>query len=228
MHHAQCGVTGASVKGDRKMFTLIKREIEDHIAYFLGAAILSFTLVLLSVWAAYNYKNEPPVYSVGLSIPIIMILVIGFPAMGVSQMSTDRNRKISAFLSALPVTRSRILVARIITGILAILIALIPLVITAMVLWHLFVPPMPIVNPCPIFDIFITALLIAFACYCFGLLTGWTLSKVTPTLAGLGLIFVLIPLIAVKGFGLHTTVILVLFIIASLIRTWQKFMSTPL
>ena len=211
------------------MFTLIKREIEDHIAYFLGAAILSFTLVVLSIWAAYNYgPEEAPLYPIGLSIPVIVILMIGFPAMGATQMSTDRTRKVSAFLSALPVTRSRILVARIITGILAILIALIPLVITAMVMWHLLVPPIPIVYPCPIFDIFITALLMAFACYCLGLLTGWASSKVTPTLAGLALTFVLIPLIMVKGFGLHTTVILVLFIIASLIRIWQKFMSIAL
>jgi hypothetical protein len=232
MHQARCSVSGASVKGDRKMLTLIKREIEDHIAYFLGAAILSSTLVVLSIWAAYSYKDEPPVYSVGLSIPVIVILVIGFPAMGASQMHTDRTRKVSAFLSALPVTRGRILVARIITGILAILMVLVPLTITAMFLWQLFVPPIPIIYPliypCPIFDMFVTALLMVFACYCLGLLTGWTSSRVTPTLAGLGLIFVLIPLIAVKGFGLHTTVILVLFIIASLIRIWQKFMSTAL
>jgi len=215
------------------MFTLIKREIEDHIAYFLGAAILSSTLVVLSIWAAYNYKDEPPIYSIGLlysiglSIPVIVILVIGFPAMGASQMYTDRNRKISAFLSALPVTRGRILVARIITGILAILTVLAPLTITATVLWHLLMPPVPI-YPCPIFDMFVTALLMVFACYCLGLLTGWASSKVTPTLAGLALTFVLIPLIMVKGFGLHTAVILVLFIIASLIRIWQKFMSTAL
>jgi hypothetical protein len=210
------------------MFTLIKREIEDHIAYFLGAAILSSTLVVLSIWAAYNYgPEEAPLYPIGLSIPVIVILMIGFPAMGATQMYTDRTRKVSAFLSALPVTRGRILVARIITGILAILTVLAPLTITAMVLWHLLVPPVPI-YPGLIFDIFVTAFLMAFACYCLGLLTGWASSKVTPTLAGLALTFVLIPLIMVKGFGLHTTVILVLFIIASLIRIWQKFMSTAL
>jgi hypothetical protein len=210
------------------MFTLIKREIEDHIAYFLGAAILSSTLVVLSIWAAYNYgPEEAPLYPIGLSIPVIVILVIGFPAMGATQMYTDRTRKVSAFLSALPVTRGRILVARIITGILAILTVLAPLTITSLVLWHLLVPPVPI-YPGLIFDMFVTALLMAFACYCLGLLTGWASNKVTPTLAGLALTFVLIPLIMVKGFGLHTTVILVLFIIASLIRIWQKFMSTAL
>jgi len=149
------------------MFTLIKREIEDHIAYFLGAAVLSSILIMLLISAAYSLKSKPdeslPLVYIGLSIPVIVILVIGFPAMGASQMYTDRNRKISAFLSALPVTRGRILVARIITGILAILTVLAPLTITATVLWHLLVPPIPI-YPCPIFDIFVTALLMVFAC----------------------------------------------------------------
>jgi hypothetical protein len=210
------------------MFTLIKREIEDHIAYFLGAAVLSSILIVLLISAAYNYNpEEPPVYPIGLSIPVIVILMIGFPAMGATQMYTDRARKVSAFLSALPVTRGRILIARIITGILAILMVLAPLTITATVLWPLLMPPVPI-YPGLIFDMFVTVFLMVFACYCLGLLTGWASSKITPTLAGLALTFVLIPLIAVKGFGLHTTVILVLFIIASLIRTWQKFMSTAL
>jgi hypothetical protein len=221
------------------MFTLIKREIEDHIASFLGAAVLSSIVIVLLISAAYKCKlDEYPVYSIGLSIPVIVMLVIGFSTvivmlvigfsnMGATQMSTDRTRKVSAFLSALPVTRGRILIARIIAGILAILIVFAPLAITATVLWHLLVPPIPI-YPGLIFDIFVTVFLMVFACYCIGLLTGWTSSKVTPALAGLALTFVLIPLIAVKGFGLHTTVILILFIIASLIRIRQKFMSTAL
>lgn len=209
------------------MFTLIKREIEDHIAYFLGAAVLSSILIVLLISAAYKDELLPE-YAVGLSIiPAIVILVIGFPAMGATQMYTDRTRKVSTFLSVLLITRGRILIARIIAGILAILTVLAPLTITATVLWPLLMPPIPI-YPGLIFDISVTAFLMAFACYCLGLLSGWSSSKVTPTLAGLALTFVLIPLIAVKGFGLHTTVILILFIIASLIRIWQKFMSTAL
>ncbi len=209
------------------MFTLIKREIEDHLAYFIGAVILSAVLTALLASTFYYYDaKERPVF-VGLSIPAIIVLVIGFAGMGVSQMYTDRNRKISTFLSALPVTRCRILVARIITGILAILVVLVPLTVTGTILWRLFAPPIPI-YPGLIFDIFITAFLMAFACYCLGLQTGWTSSRITPTLGGLVLTCILVPLILVKGFGLLIKIILVLFIIASLIRTWQKFKSTAL
>jgi len=209
------------------MFTLIKREIEDHIVYFIGAAVLSAILIALLTSAMYH--TEPGDHSVfiGLSIPVIVVLIIGCTAMGVSQIYTDRTRKISTFLSGLPVTRGRILIARIITGILAILTVLLPLTITGMALWRLFEPPIPIYSGV-IFDTFMVTFLTGFACYCIGLQTSWTSSKITPTLGGLVLTCILVPLILVKGFGLHAQVILVLFIVTSLIRTWQKFMSTAI
>jgi hypothetical protein len=214
------------------MFTLIKREIEDHIAYFIGAGIISGLLIVLSTLLAFHNYDSPnaPVLSIGLWIPVIIVLIIGLAGMGVSQMYTDRNRRISAFLCGLPVTRGQILAARIVTGILAILTFLVPLTITAVVLLRLFAPPVPIHSGYSgfIFDIFIVTFLMGFACYCLGLQTGWTSSKVTPTLGGAALAFVLVPLIVVKGFGLHIVVILLLFIIASLVRTWHRFMSTSL
>ncbi|MHC4173130.1 MAG: hypothetical protein ACYTBX_03810 [Planctomycetota bacterium] len=209
------------------MFTLIKREIQDHIAYFIGAAVLSAILIALLVSAMYHTEaGDSPVF-IGLSIPVIVVLIIGCTAMGVSQMYTDRNKKISAFLSGLPVSRGRILIAKIITGILAILTMLLPLTVTSMVLWRLFAPPIPIYSDV-IFDIFVVSFFMGFTCYCLGLQTGWTSSRITPTLGGLVLTCILVPLILVKGFGLHIKVILVLFIIASLIRIWQKFTSTAI
>ena len=213
------------------MFTLIKREIEDHIAYFLGAAFLSGILIVLSISAVFA-RDDPgdrPVL-VLLLIPGIIVLIIGLAGMGVTQMYMDRSRRISAFLCGLPVTRGQILAAKIVTGILAILTFLVPVTLTAVVILSSLAPPIPIYSGYSgfIFDIFIVIFLMSFACYCLGLQTGWTSSKVTPTLGGVALSFVLIPLILVKGFGLHIVVILLLFIIASLVRTWHRFMSTSL
>ena len=216
------------------MFTLIKREIEDHIAYFIGAGIISGILIVLSILAISDQEPSDPIVFVGLGISAIIVLIIGLPGMGASQMYTDRTRRISAFLCGLPVTRNQILAARIITGILAILTFLLPVTITAVILLRLFAPTGPIYSVYSsvysgfIFDIFITVFLMSFACYCLGLQTGWTSSRITPTLGGVALAFMLVPLIIVKGFGLHIAFILVLFIIASLIRTWHRFTSTSL
>jgi hypothetical protein len=217
------------------MFTLIKREIEDHIVYFMGAAFVSAFLAVLSIFIVFE---DTLVASGAFVLPSItgpivvaaIVVMVGLCGMGVSQMYTDRSRRISAFLSTLPVTRGQILAARIIVGILAILTLLLPLVVTAVVLTGLFSPPVPIHSGYSgfIFDIFVVTFLMSFACYCIGLQTGWTSSRVTPTLGGMALTSLLVPLILVKGFGLHVVVILLLFIIASLVRTWHRFMSTSL
>jgi len=208
------------------MFALIKREIQDHIAYFIGAVIFSAILIALLIPAMYETIDFEVVF-IGLSLPVIVVLIIGCAEMGVTQMYVDRTRRISAFVSTLPVTRGQILAARIIAGILAILMVLLPLTVTAVVFRRLLLPPIPIYSGL-IFDISVVAFLTGFACYCLGLQTGWTSSKITPTLGALLLTCVLVSLIPVKGFGLHIKAILVLFIVSSLIRIWRKFMPTAL
>ena len=208
------------------MLTLIKREIQDHIAYFLGAVILTAILIVITVLVVYNIDHDAGVYA-ELTFPVSVILMIGFSGMGVSQMYTDRTKKISAFLTALPVSRNQILLARIVTGILAILTVVLPLLITSITMTYIYAPPIPVFYDM-IFDIFAAIFLLGFACYCLGMMTGWTAGKIAPTLGCLGLTFILTSLIIVKGFGPCTKGILLLIIVACLIRTWQKFITTSL
>lgn len=209
------------------MLALIKREIQDHILYFIAAIISAVVWVTLLSVAAYNLGDIESGILAALSMPTLIILVIVFSAMGVTQMYLDRNRRISAFLSVLPVTRNRILGARIITGILAILIVLVPVTIAAGVLCRLLLPPMPVYSGV-ISEIATTVFLMLFACYCLGLLTGWTPSKITPTFGALGLNLILFTLVVIKGFDPQIRLLLVLVIAACLVRTWHKFASTSL
>ena len=210
------------------MFALIKREIQDHIVYFIGAAVFSAVFIIISISLIHQYDpKEPPVFSIGLGVPAVTIVIFGICAMGATQMYLDRTRKISALLSTLAVSRSRILLARIITGILAILILFVPLTIAAGILVRVFTPPIPMF-PGMVFEISLVVFLMAFACYCIGLQTGWNSSALTPSLGALFLTCIFVPLILIKGFGVHIVVILVLFIVASLIRTWHTFMTTSL
>jgi hypothetical protein len=210
------------------MLTLIKREIEDHIAYLIGAGVFSAVFVGILISLVYSRSpNEPRIFVRGLTIPLVAMCMAGFCAMGAAQMYTDKTRKISALLVTLATTREKILAARIIVGVLAILTGLVPLVITAVILLRLFGSEVPMYEGM-IVELSIAAFLMGFACYCIGLQTGWSPSKVTPTLGGLVLSCILVGLFVVKGFGLHTAIILLLFIAASLVNTWHKFMSTSL
>lgn len=210
------------------MFTLIKREIQDHLLYLIGSVVLAAILIIALI--SFVYQEGARIDwddLIAPVIPIAIIIMLGFCAMGVSQMYTDRNRRISAFVSTLPVIRTQILFARMIAGILTILILFIPVLVTIVVLIRLFALPIPMYAGI-VFDISLTTFLMIFACYCIGLQTGWNPSKVAPTVGALGLTCILLPLYLIKGFGWEIVAILVVFIVASLIRTWQTFTSTSL
>ncbi len=210
------------------MFTLIKREIQDHFLYLIGSVVLTAILIVaLTTFAFHQDTRIDWDDLIAPIIPIAILIMLGFCAMGVSQMYADRNRRISAFVSTLPVTRTHILFARIATGIITILILLIPLIVTTAILIRWFEPPIPMYAGI-IFDISLTAFLMMLACYCIGLLTGWNPSKVIPTFGALVLTCILVPLVIIKGFGWEIAMILSVFIAALLIRTWQTFTSASL
>jgi hypothetical protein len=211
------------------MLALIKREIQDHLVYFAAAAALSVILTIVLVKAVINYDpKDPPLVTVSLGAVISIIVALGITGMGASQMYWDRTRRISAFISTQPVTRSRILLARIIAGALAILILLVPVVIAASVLLRIFTLPVPPIYDGLVPELFAAAFLLALASYCIGLQTGWNPSALAPSLGGLGLTCIFVLLVVVKGPGPEVVVILVLFIAASLYRTWHSFSSTSL
>ena len=70
------------------MFALIKREIRDNIAYFIGAVILSAILIALLIPAMYETIDFEVVF-IGLSLPVILALIIGCAGMGVTQLYLD-------------------------------------------------------------------------------------------------------------------------------------------
>ncbi|MBN2455285.1 MAG: hypothetical protein JXB29_01910 [Sedimentisphaerales bacterium] len=213
------------------MFALIKREVRDNIVYFLGAVILAmaFIAILVSLFF-YNEAGKLPRTALRACIFIGgFMLTFGSCCLGAAQMYSDRTKNISAFLSSRSVTRNQILIARIISGILVIAVVLVPLTVTTVAFMRLAVEPfLAEYYLSAYWHVYLMAFLMAFACYLLGMQTGWTSNKLTPTMGGLALVCLLLPLVIVKGFGLQIFVILVIFICASLVRVWSKFISTPL
>ena len=61
-----------------------------------------------------------------------------------------------------------------------------------------------------------------------GMLMGWNTNKFFPILGSVAMSTVLISVIIIKGLGVETIAILLLFIAAMVCRIWRMFMSTPL
>ncbi|UCE46235.1 MAG: hypothetical protein JSW47_11490 [Phycisphaerales bacterium] len=210
------------------MFALIRREIRDHVVFFIAAMVLAGTAtgVLISMLGVRG-RPEAAIFESSAGATILVIIVLGFFAMGAVQMYTDRIRKISAFVSTLSVNRSRILLAKIFTGLLAILTALVPLAVAVAILHQIDTPPVPMYVAIAR-DVFAGVFLTTFACYCIGLQVGWNCGKIAPALGGMGLTCILASLVFIKGFAPELMIMLALFIAASLIWTWHNFTSTSL
>jgi hypothetical protein len=198
------------------------REIEDNRVFFIGALILAVIFSVLFLWWIY-YGVFDDVLFVGLPIWNAILGMLIFCGMGAAQMYLDRTRKISALLATLAVSRGQIFTARIIAGILLIFIGLIPLAgITITAVLTKSIEPshsVRVIYP----EVSIPVFLLGFACYCIGLQAGWTSNRLIPTLVAIGLSFILVSVIFVKGFGWEIYAILIVFIAACLIRAWYKF-----
>lgn len=210
------------------MLTLIKREIRDYALFFIGSVILSVVLIGLSIATLDgNRWIEAAAFDSPAGSFVLLIIVFGSFAMGAVQMDTDRIRKISAFISILSVSRNRILLAKIFAGLLAILIALVPLPVIVTILLRIYALPIPIFHVM-VLEIFSGTFLMTLACYLIGLQAGLNSGRLVPAFMGLAMTCVLVTLVPIKSFTIEIMLILLLFIVALLIRTWHMFKSIPL
>ncbi len=207
------------------MWTLIKREIDDCRVFFVAGIAYAVCVILVLISTVYSGMAVKALSSTSPTILFFGMLI--FCGMGAGQMYMDRTRRISCFLSTLAVTRGAIFTARVITGLLLILMTLVPVAAAGFIVVKVVLPPIPAYQM--VFaDVGRTVFLLGLACYCLGLLTGWAPGRVIPTLGGATLTFILVPIIVIKGFGTETAAILIALTAVSLIRSRQHFISTSL
>jgi len=207
------------------VLSLIRREISDNLLYVVGAGIVATFAVWLSVYGVL-WEQEPDMVGVSTAF-LVPALLLGYYGLGASQMYGDRAHKVSTLLCTLAVTRNRILAARVLVGAGTVLATIVPLAVTAMVLLSVS-PLLAVYRGRIVGEIATTSVLAGFACYCMGLLVGWTTSRVWLLVGGMTLLTLTISLVVVKGFGLEAMGVLLLLIAASLPVVWYRFVSTPL
>lgn len=213
------------------MFTLIKREIDSIKIYVFVIAALTTAIIVPIVFQMISFADKPPI---GIPVPLfhlfwlpLAILPFLSARVGSFQMYFDRNRKISSFLSTLPTTRCRLLIARILTGCACILLAIVPLILTDIILLTYYPRLIPI-DLGLLVRMFVVAVLLNLAAYSLGLLLGWHPTRLIRYFAAIVLAAPLIAIVIVKGFGLQTSLLLILVTLAALTRTYQQYTETPL
>ena len=206
------------------MLKLITREIRDHAVY-IGACWF-FTAVIVGILiGTFTWDFEPGGFA--FSAGVMLIMYIGFCVLGAAQMYGDRAHRLSALLTTQAATRNRVLTARILVGVLTVLIGLVPTYVTATVLLRLEVQPFGFYLHM-IRDVSLVLTLIGLACYCAGLMVGWTGSRAWLITGSVILVTLLVMVPCAKGFGLGAVLLLLVLITAMLGRVWHTFTTASL
>ncbi len=206
------------------MLSLIAREIRDNIvSVALPCLVGALGVTLAIVFSLSRVRGGV----LPVTIMFTSVLLLAFCGLGASQAYGDRANRISSLLATLGVTRNRIFAARVLAGLLTVLVSLVPLAVTTIVLLWMFAPPLEFYARMVV-EISLTVLLAAVACYLAGLLVGWTTSKAWLLAGSVLLLLSLVSLIVIKGFGPGAMAILLLFIGATLWYAWHTFTSASL
>ncbi|MCL5278902.1 MAG: hypothetical protein M1376_03220 [Planctomycetes bacterium] len=206
------------------MLTLIAREIRDNIVSVALPCLVSALGITVAVIFAFSRGNGG---TFPVTIMFTPILLLAFCSLGASQAYGDRANRISSLLATLGITRNRIFAARVLAGLLIVLICLVPLAVTTIFLLWRFAPPLEFYGRM-VAEISLTVLLAAVACYFAGLLVGWTTSKAWLLAGCVLLLLSLASLVVIKGFGPAAMALLALFLGATLWYTWHTFTSASL
>jgi hypothetical protein len=207
------------------MLSLIRREIADNLFCVVGAGIVVVFTIWLWIYGVF-WAQEPEMTGVVAGF-VIPALLLGYFGLGASQMYGDRAHKISTLLCTLAVTRNRIFAARVVAGGLTVLATILPLAVTGLILLESS-PRFAAYRGRIVGEMATTAVVAGFACYCMGLLSGWTGSRVWLLAGGTVLLTLVLSIVIVKGVGIEAVAVLLLLIAASLPVVWYRFVSTPL
>jgi hypothetical protein len=209
------------------MFTLIKREVIDNIVFFIAAVLASAMLVgIMFTMNLGDDVEEGRIIAITALFPVAGAVFIGLSWMGATQMHMDRTKKIYSMLFTKPVSRSQVLFAKFVTGLLAILVLLLPVFCTfAFVLKNLDAEEFELWFPGLFIQTVFGVEMLFLGCYCLGLACGLSSNKIIPAFGGVILSVLLVPIVFIKGFGFEALGILILFVCLCLLFAWKRFLS---
>ena len=155
------------------MLSLVLREIRDNVVHVLALGVISILAIGSLVYVFYYHMQGA---ALSVSIMTVLALWAWFSVLGTAQMYGDRANRISSLLATLAVTRDRILLARVLVGVLTVLGTLAPVLLTEIILLRTYVMPLAFYRRVAV-EISITTILMGVACYCVGLAVGGTANK---------------------------------------------------
>jgi len=199
----------------------------DNIVFLIASGLASAMLVaIMFTMNLGDEVEEGRLIAITGLFPVAGAVFIGLSWMGATQMQTDKTKKIYSMLFTKPVSRSQVLFAKIVTGLLVILVFLLPIFAASGLLLNALEPDVvEIIIPGIFIPTATGVLMLFFGCYCLGLICGLSSNKIIPAFGGVVLSVLLVPIVVIKGFGFEALGIIVLFVCLCLLFVWKRFLS---
>ncbi|MHC4115643.1 MAG: hypothetical protein ACYSSL_10060 [Planctomycetota bacterium] len=204
----------------------------DNIVFLIAAGLAAAMLVGIMLTMSLGDQSigsevvKGELIAITALFPVGGAVFIGLSFMGATQMQMDKTKKIYSMLFTKPVSRSQVLFAKIVTGLLAILVVLLPIFAAAgFLLKNLDVEELELLFPGIFIPTATGVLMLFFGCYCLGLVCGLSSNKIIPVFGGVVLSVLLVPIVVIKGFGFESLGIIILFVCLCLLFVWKRFLS---
>lgn len=213
------------------MLTLIIREFEDRLIFFILAIATITTILLASTIASISEPNQDfqLISTLFDFLPSLLIYTtpLIFSALGWIQNYSDRKNKIDTFLVTLAVTRKKILLSKMIIGFSLIILLYTSILAGMLIILKMFYLPRFYLWPL-IANQFILLATLSAACYAAGFRIGIKEPQRTDILLIIFSSAILISTVAIKGFAWSGHIFLAAFAIAALASTWIDFQNSSL
>ena len=206
-----------------RIMILVKREVQDHAIHY-ALAVLMGCLASAIIYVLYKMADpvDGPIFAEWMSLFILgqlpCLMVLDAMSLARVQIAGDRRARVSAFICTLTPTRGQLLVAKWISGLLWIVLAVGPLLVTLALnekpsaLYLLRVKPL-----------MIGAIVMQATGYAMGQQLGFLENKGLVLVVGALFLCVLASLVIIKGLAMPCYALMAVLTVALSVRSWWAF-----
>ena len=207
----------------RNVLILVRREIEDHaihyvLAFLMGGLCSAIIYVVYKTADARGkllFGDVTPLFFIGL-LPCFMVLDV--MSLARVQIAGDRGAKVSAFMCTLTPTRGQLLIAKWISGLVWICLAVGPLLVTLALKGGQMGQIVPFIRP-----VMIGIIVTHVTGYAMGQQIGFLEDKGLILVVGALFLCLLASLLVIKGFAMPCYALLAVLSAALCVRSWWAF-----
>jgi hypothetical protein len=207
----------------RNMLILVKREVEDHAIHYVLAVVMGcIASMIIYVFNHMADVAERSLWDDVFRHPLMVIfpcfMILGAVFLASVQIAGDRRAKISTFICTLTPTRGQLLVAKWVSGLVWILLAVGPLLLTLTLKGEIMGLYAPLIRA-----VLTGIIVLQVTGYAVGQQIGFVEKKGLALMVSALFLCLMGSLLVIKGLAMPCYALLAVLTVALCVRSWWSF-----